>query len=52
MSLVCIFTVKDVYITQEGEKERESILKQEPPPREEPRIRTEPKTREDFMKCE
>lgn len=48
----CIFTVKDVHITQEGEKRRESIIRQDLPLREEPRIRTEPKTREDFMKCE
>lgn len=38
--------MKEVYVTQEGEKRRESILRQEPP------LREEPKTREDFMKSE
>uniref|UniRef100_UPI0037E9A844 tripartite motif-containing protein 16 n=1 Tax=Semicossyphus pulcher TaxID=241346 RepID=UPI0037E9A844 len=45
-------TVKEVYITQEGEPKtrRESILREELSPREEPRIKEEPRTREDFMK--
>ncbi|XP_068573595.1 tripartite motif-containing protein 16 [Cebidichthys violaceus] len=43
-------TVKDVYITQEGETKRESIVRDEPKTREEPRTREEPKTRQDFLK--
>ncbi|XP_068424416.1 tripartite motif-containing protein 16 [Clinocottus analis] len=49
-------TVKDVYITQEGETRRESILREEPKTRDEsktrdePRTREEPRTRQDFLK--
>ncbi|KAM7385575.1 hypothetical protein PAMP_001654 [Pampus punctatissimus] len=45
-AVVCLFIVKEVYITQESETKtrRESSLK------EEPRTIEEPKTREDFMK--
>lgn len=49
-----LFTVKEVYITQENEVKtrKDSFLRDDWKMTEAPKIKEEPKTREDFTKCE